>query len=68
MDKQLISDLNRATCNPEKVDRLVKICKDPYSAAKNSHAIVICTEWDEFRVGIIVILIKIINPLSSSNK
>lgn len=53
MDKQLISDLNRVTCNQEKVKRLVKICRDPYSAAKNSHAIVICTEWDEFKVSII---------------
>ena len=24
------------------------ICKDPYEAAKDSHAFVVCTEWDEF--------------------
>ena len=24
------------------------ICKDPYEAAKDSHALVVCTEWDEF--------------------
>ncbi len=29
-------------------DRLVSIVSDPYSAADGAHAIVICTEWDEF--------------------
>ena len=30
---------------------LVTICPDAYSAAANSHALVICTEWDEFAVS-----------------
>lgn len=29
-------------------DRLVKIAPDPYSAVEGSHAVVLCTEWDEF--------------------
>lgn len=29
-------------------DRLVSIAPDPYSAVQGAHAIVICTEWDEF--------------------
>ncbi|XP_054717679.1 UDP-glucose 6-dehydrogenase-like [Uloborus diversus] len=31
-----------------KVDQQVTVCTDPYSAAVNTHAIVLCTEWDEF--------------------
>lgn len=30
----------------------VQIANDPYEAAKDSHAIVICTEWDEFTVNL----------------
>lgn len=29
----------------------VTICRSPMDAAINSHAIVICTEWDEFKVS-----------------
>ena len=32
---------------------LVNICSDAYTAAADSHALVICTEWDEFAVSII---------------
>ena len=28
---------------------LVEVKVDPYEAAKGAHAIVVCTEWDEFR-------------------
>lgn len=38
------------TDDPDKVLNLAKIQVDPYSAAKDTHAIVICTEWDEFIV------------------
>ena len=34
--------------SPSDFDRYVTICKDPYEAAKDSHALVVCTEWDEF--------------------
>lgn len=37
------------TSQPEKVDELVTMCSDPYEAAKDTHAVVICTEWDEFK-------------------
>ncbi len=32
------------------VDRLVSVYEDAYSAARDAHAIVIMTEWDEFKV------------------
>ncbi len=32
----------------ERYDRLVTIASDPYSAVENAHAMVVCTEWDEF--------------------
>ncbi|BFZ24398.1 hypothetical protein BsWGS_27437 [Bradybaena similaris] len=48
---QIIRDLSSAdvTEQPEKVPDLVTICPDAYSAADGSHALVICTEWDEFQ-------------------
>lgn len=33
---------------PERVERLVTCHTDAYSAAAGAHAVVICTEWDEF--------------------
>ena len=33
------------------VRKTVKIADEPYQAAKDSHAIVVCTEWDEFTVS-----------------
>lgn len=35
------------------VSRLVTISKDPYEACDGAHALVICTEWDMFKVKII---------------
>lgn len=32
------------------VKKLVSIEKDPYKAVENAHAVVVCTEWDEFKV------------------
>lgn len=32
------------------VDRLITIVNDPYKAVENAHALVVCTEWDEFKV------------------
>ncbi len=34
--------------NPDRFEKLVTIAKDPYQAVKGAHAIVVCTEWDEF--------------------
>jgi len=38
------------TDDPDHIRSLVQIHDDPYVATKNTHAIVICTEWDEFTV------------------
>ena len=27
----------------------VEVCADAYAAAKGAHALIICTEWDEFK-------------------
>lgn len=32
------------------LEKLIHIVSDPYEAANGSHALVVCTEWDEFRV------------------
>lgn len=34
--------------DPTQFDRLVTIATDPYTAATGAHAIIVCTEWDEF--------------------
>jgi len=44
---QIISDLTNYITS-EQVSQLVSIHSDPYLATVNSHALVICTEWDEF--------------------
>ena len=38
-------------CSTENMKRIADSklsCSDPYSAAEGAHAVVICTEWDEF--------------------
>lgn len=37
---------------PERVKKQVSIHQDAYSAAEGTHALVLCTEWDEFIVSI----------------
>ena len=34
--------------SPDRFDKLVTITKDPYEAVRGAHAMVVCTEWDEF--------------------
>ena len=55
---QIFQDLTSAevTDEPERVKSLLRIYNDPYEAAKETHAIVILTEWDEFKVSIIRLL------------
>lgn len=53
--KQIIKDLTDATGDVDRVNRLIEIFSDPYSAAVNSHAIIICTEWDEFIVSLYIV-------------
>ena len=33
---------------PADYDRLVTVASDPYTAVQGAHAVVVCTEWDEF--------------------
>lgn len=48
--EQIKKDLTHpyVTDNPENVIRSIEIHDNPYTAADSTHAIVICTEWDEF--------------------
>ena len=39
---------------PEMIKNRVSIYNDPYDATQNTHAIVLCTEWDEFVVSIFI--------------
>ena len=50
---QIIEDLTHPSVTecPEHVKKVVEIYKDPYDAVKGTHAIVLCTEWDEFVVS-----------------
>ncbi|XP_046388450.1 UDP-glucose 6-dehydrogenase [Ischnura elegans] len=47
---QIIQDLTHPTVTdePENVKNSIVIHSDPYSATNATHAIVLCTEWDEF--------------------
>nr|XP_022323181.1 UDP-glucose 6-dehydrogenase-like isoform X3 [Crassostrea virginica] len=49
-DKKIFSELtNPLMCeDPERVKELVTTYPDPYEAANGTHALVICTEWDQF--------------------
>lgn len=48
--EQIQNDLTHpcVTDNPEAVLKSIEIHDNPYTAADTTHAIVICTEWDEF--------------------
>ncbi|VDK42644.1 unnamed protein product [Anisakis simplex] len=47
-ESQMRYELNQVSPK-ETVDKLVAVERDPYKAAVDSHAIVILTEWDEFK-------------------
>eukprot|EP00117_Sycon_ciliatum_P022277 scpid61199/ scgid19268/ UDP-glucose 6-dehydrogenase len=42
-------DVNMVCSDPERVERLLTVSEDAYSAVKDAHAFVVCTEWDEFK-------------------
>ncbi|XP_022258943.1 UDP-glucose 6-dehydrogenase-like isoform X2 [Limulus polyphemus] len=48
--QQIIEDLTHPDImdKPEKVLELLSFHTNPYSASERAHAVVICTEWDEF--------------------
>ncbi|WP_299534731.1 nucleotide sugar dehydrogenase [Ulvibacterium sp.] len=49
-EKRIYADLDYLnTREPEENRRLLKVVKKPYEASKDAHAIVILTEWDEFK-------------------
>lgn len=46
---QVIMELEHLSPNSqERINSLVSCYPDPYTAAENAHAVVVCTEWDEF--------------------
>lgn len=47
---QIIEDLKNTdvTGNPDQVLQAINIHNNPYDTTNNAHALVICTEWDEF--------------------
>jgi len=52
--EQMMMDLNECVAshikeNPPCVEEHVTYETDPYEAAKGAHAIIVCTEWDEFK-------------------
>lgn len=49
-EEQIRHDISDSPCfsSPSDFDHYVTMVHDPYEAARNSHALVICTEWDEF--------------------
>lgn len=55
--EQIQKDLTHpyVTDNPEKVISSIEIHDNPYTAADTTHAIVICTEWDEFIVSYLLL-------------
>jgi len=49
-EKRIYADLDYLnTRDPDENRRLLKVTQDPYEAVKDAHAIVILTEWDEFK-------------------
>nr|XP_033782804.1 UDP-glucose 6-dehydrogenase-like [Geotrypetes seraphini] len=50
--EQILDDLAHSSLSQDDTDkvlRLITISSDPYEACENTHAIVICTEWDIFK-------------------
>lgn len=50
---QIEHDLTNAavTNEPERIKKLIHIFDDPHEAVRDAHAIVVLTEWDEFKVS-----------------
>lgn len=46
---QIVEDLKSVIDDEQRVDKLVKIVTDPYEAMDSAHAVVLLTEWDEFK-------------------
>lgn len=67
---QIMEDLTHpyVTDEPENIKKSITIHSDPYQATSGTHAIVLCTEWDEFKVGLAIFLplLLVISSVSSS--
>lgn len=52
-EAQIFEDLTHPSIceSPEYVRKAVSTYQDAYSATRGTHAIVLCTEWDEFVVS-----------------
>ena len=51
--EQIYRDLSNpavSSIEPDRVRQLVTVFTDPYEAASSTHAIVLLTEWDAFKV------------------
>lgn len=49
-ETQMYIDINHLNTRDDSVNhKLLKMTSDPYEACKNAHAVVILTEWDEFK-------------------
>lgn len=51
-EAQIFQDLSDV-CGLDDIKKVVKVYPDAYLATKGTHAIVVCTEWDEFIVSCI---------------
>jgi UDPglucose 6-dehydrogenase len=51
-ESQIIFDLtsSEVTDSPDNVKKAITVFSNPYDAIAETHAMVICTEWDEFVV------------------
>lgn len=61
-EDQVWADLRYSSDNPKMLEECVTVCKSPYDAVVGASAVVIVTEWDEFRVG------EVETPASSSKR
>lgn len=50
-EAQVYEDLKYEGATSDQLKNHVKVYQDAYSATKDCHAVVLCTEWDEFIVS-----------------
>ncbi|GAA3565934.1 UDP-glucose 6-dehydrogenase [Snuella lapsa] len=51
VEERIYADLDYLNTRSEEANRtLLHVSKDPYEACKDSHAIAVLTEWDEFKI------------------
>lgn len=57
-EAQVYEDLKYEGATSDQLKNHVKVFQDAYSATKDCHAVVLCTEWDEFIVSTIDVSFK----------